>query len=254
MPTDERAEERLAELIWRSIKLRVSLLVLTIFLLLIVWSGLINGDKRAQEVDVKFCQQLAAESDKELSNSSPPSAGIWCTPRNARNYIEGARSTKQILLLGSEATDDKDARNKLLQKYNERVAALAEYDSERRAAYLLQIQLPSEYSGSNVILNGQFVAKLLPFFVLIVLSVIVLLGFQQAAYKQQLAFLLKKSDSATDRGLTLARGQFFAGVIPARAPLISRYLFLTPESSRREAYMYCCWLCSSLFSSLTSQR
>jgi hypothetical protein len=197
-------------------------------MLLIVWSALVNGDKRAREVDIQFCQESVAQTNKELPILSV-SADVWCSPENARNYDEGARVANEIILKGSAAADKKDAAEKLLQKYIATKKRLAEYDEKRRAAYPLQIQLSSEYSGSSVILNGQFVAKLIPFCVLIVLTIVILLGFQQAAYKQQLVFLLGDDNAtATDRLLRLARGQFFAGVTKGRTSF-SRHLILTPE-------------------------
>lgn len=77
-----------------------------------------------------------------------------------------------------------------------------------------------------MILNGQFVAQLLPFVVLIFLAVVVLLGFQQAGYKRQLECLLVEKD-IEHRGLATARSQFFAGL--DRRSRIRSLAVLAPE-------------------------
>ncbi len=229
MQEDHAAEERLAELTWRTVKLRVSLLVLTILILLIVWSALINGDKQAQQVDIDFCKQSIAESNKQQP-SFTLSADTWCsTSRGARNYLEGGRAASKLLLIASQdlAETNKDAADKLLKQYTEKQSELAEYDAKRRAAYPLQMQLSSEYSGSNIVLNGRLVAEILPFGVMLVVSLVVLLGFQQASYKRQLVSHLNDS---TQRALGNARAQFFAGVVqPNSGSILQRLLTISPE-------------------------
>ena len=230
MPREIDAEERLAELIWRTIKLRVSLLVLTILVLLIVWSALASGNKQAQLIDIDFCKQLIAETNQELPVISL-SAETWCDASNAHKYVEGGRTANEMLLMASQATSEsnKTVADKLLKQYVAKKFEFAEYDEKRRAAYPLQIQVSSEISGSNIILNGQFVAMLLPFCVLLVLSVIILLGFQQASYKQRLVSLLASRRDGSDRALRIARGQFFAGIIQDRDSIFSKVLVLSPE-------------------------
>jgi hypothetical protein len=58
MASSNESEIRLAELIWRTVKLRLSLLVLAIVVLLVVWSSLLNGNQEAQKIDTKFCEYL----------------------------------------------------------------------------------------------------------------------------------------------------------------------------------------------------
>jgi hypothetical protein len=230
MPEDHSAEERLAELIWRTVKLRVSLLVITTVILLIVWSALINGDKQAQQVDIQFCKQLVAESN--MIPFAPMPDDVWCgDAHTARNYVEGGRVASGIILMGSRAVADTDkvASDKLLKQYVAKKTELAEYDTKRRAAYPLQMQLSSEYSGSNIVLNGRFVAEFLPFCVMIVLALVLILGFQQQCYKQQLVSLLEDSDDR-NRPLNEARSQFFAGVVPRpKDAHFSAYFVISPE-------------------------
>jgi hypothetical protein len=228
------SEERLAELIWRTVKLRVSLLVLTNLVLLVVWSSMANGKKQAQAVDLDFCKQLIADQNK-ATPLLQVSAATWCTPEGARNMVEGVRMANGILLMGWQALSEneatKEGAKKILQQYGETKHILDEYDTKRRDAFPLQVQLSSEYSGGNIVLNGQFAAKLLPFCVLFVFSIVVVLGLQQAAYSQQLISLLPKaSANNSDRALRLARGQLFAAFIPGTDSRFSNWTVLSPAT------------------------
>jgi hypothetical protein len=140
-----------------------------------------------------------------------------CSARGARNFVEGDRVANGILLevwrglYQDETTRDK--ADKILKLYNDKKQILDEYDTKRHDAFPLQVQLSSEYSGSSIVLNGQFAAKLLPFCALIIFSIVVILGFQQVSYKRQLESLLPAGFADTsDRATKIARGQFFAGL------------------------------------------
>ncbi len=138
------SEERLAELIWRTGKLRVCLLVLTILVLLVVWSAMASGKKQARSVDIDFCQQLIAEQNREIP-SGALSAATWCTPEGSRNYVEGVRATNGILLMGGQALSENEATKqgaeKILNQYTERKKILEAYDSKRHDAFPLNTQV-----------------------------------------------------------------------------------------------------------------
>lgn len=217
MSRDNDTDVRLAELIWRTVKLRVSLLILTNLVLLVVWSSMASGKKQAAAVDVEFCKEFVAEQNKttpavELSDRD------WCTASGARTFLEGARAANGILLRGwgslyqDETT--REGATKILKMYNEQKQILDEYDTKRHDAFPLQVQLSPEYSGSRIVLNGQFAATLLPFCALIVFSIVLVLGFQQVSYKRQLESSLPPTGyaDALDRATRIARGQFFAGL------------------------------------------
>ncbi|MGO9591857.1 MAG: hypothetical protein ACLP3K_17650 [Candidatus Acidiferrales bacterium] len=229
MPTERGTEDRLAELIWRTIKIRVSLLVLMNLFLLITWSTIVNGDKQAKDLDVKFCRQLVAETEKEVP-SVPLSADTWCTPEGARNYVEASRTASQMLLTASRAMEgaNKDAVQKLLDRYLAKQKEFSDYDRERDGAYPLQLRLSSEYSGSDITLNGRFVAKLLPFCILVVLAIVVVLGFQQTSYRKHLFSLLSDGHGGDDRILGIARGQFFT-LAEERGVSFLSWSILSPE-------------------------
>jgi len=71
------SEERLAELIWRTVKLRVSLLVLTILVLLVVWSAMASGKKQAR---INQCSSASAGAAPSVRNVSPDSRAAAYRP------------------------------------------------------------------------------------------------------------------------------------------------------------------------------
>lgn len=229
-------QERVADLVWRTIKVRVSLLVLTIVALLAIWSALLNGDQQAKDIDKAFCEQLvtntngsttaAALGKSGLTDKSPLDPAVWCAESDARNFIEAGRLTSEMFspaFWGSEWSGD------MAKIYADRQRLFSEYDTKRRGVYRLQMQLSSEYSGGSILVNALSVAEVAPFFVLIVLSVITVLGFQQACYKLQLKALLEEARNGPELPLAMARTQFFALPSPSGNSVLSKWPVLSPE-------------------------
>src|ERR1700674_4594282 len=164
-------ETRLAELIWRTVKLRVSLLIFSILGLLLVWSALINGNQEAQKVDDKFCaylvnrnnsiQKLLAANYKRTTGKDTLQPIIHnpediCSGTVSRVHVEATRYTDEIMPLCSihwEGTRfcieplEPAGPPGLSGILNASSKAFADYDIQRRAAYRLEIHLSSEYSG-----------------------------------------------------------------------------------------------------------
>jgi len=230
MAATHQAADRLAELIWRTVKLRVSLLALAIIALLVVRSALLNGDQQALDVDTKFCQQLVDEGNETVRPPyAPRSAEPWCTPAGVRSYIEGDRAANEMFspaLWGG--VEPNDVFQKFSRRYKDKLKEFAEYDAKRRAAYRMQLQVSSEYSGSNIILDAISVAEVVPFCVLVVLAVVLLLGIQQTRYKAPLFPALKKEDGG-NLAAAIARAQFFVRESPRTGSSLSRYFVLSPE-------------------------
>src|SRR5712692_5923530 len=95
------AQERFAELIWRTVKLRVSLLVVCAVMLLVTWSGLTNGNVEATKLDIDFCHHLSDEASKALSTATGKNVEpfAFCTAGYARYYIEGGRAFQDFMKL-----------------------------------------------------------------------------------------------------------------------------------------------------------
>lgn len=237
------SEVRLAELVWRTVKLRVSLLALTIVVLLVVWSSLLNGNQEAQKIDTKFCEYLVdnqntvqkklaeevnkpIESRPDIPKSQPLllSTENLCHVGSSRNWIEITRNTDETLPWEISLSPPLDF---ITKNANEKQKAFADYDNQRHAAYRLQIQLSSEYSGSTIIINALTVARALPFCVFVVLAVVSILGFQQSAYRSRLRVLLRNK-TGDDLSELMAETQFFAAPFDRGLPRPERYLTVSP--------------------------
>ena len=243
MESSNESEIRLAELIWRTVKLRVTLLIFAIVALLIVWSSLSNGNEEAQKIDTQFCGYLvdqhnalqkklseevnkAFESQPGFTKSQPLllTSEEQCHQLHSRTWIEIIRSTDEEL-----NPEPLTVSPELEKDFTERSQAFSDYDARRRAAYRLQIQLGSESEYfSTIIVNALTVASIMPFCVFVVLTIVMLLGFQQSAYQRQLRSLLQV---ASDRPLpqALAETQFFAVPMKRESPHIENYLTLSPS-------------------------
>ncbi len=202
-------EKRISELLWRTIKLRASLLLISIVILLIVWSAVLSGDQRAKMVDVEYCQKLVAMNNASMAAATKSAhAGpaidvtFTCTEGTARYSLEGARASNalfpEVLANSSEA-----ARKPYFDTQN----LLSEYDSKRKSSYDFRIQLSSEVSSGEMFVNGLTVAEIILFVILGVVAIAIILGFQQEAYKAQLTAFTDDDKSAT--ALALVRTQFF---------------------------------------------
>jgi hypothetical protein len=195
------SQERLSELIWRTVKLRLALLIAAAVMLLVTWSGLTDGNADAKKLDIDFCNHVEEETSASLKKLTPN----WsekplsvCTPATARLFIESGRAFSLILPLEGEAFDKKKAE-------------LAEYDEKRKAAYKLEIGLSSQGGESKVIVNALSVAQVEPFVVVVILSIVMVLGFQQKAYRTRLRTLLAALKSHEEQNQKIAETQFLSG-------------------------------------------
>jgi hypothetical protein len=249
MDSSNESEVRLAELIWRTVKLRVSLLILTIVVLIVVWSSLSNGNQEAQKIDTTFCRYLVdqenttrriiqEQAEKSLDDlfkgnhakSRPPRTPplIWspddlCQGGSSRTWIEITRNTDEMML-SWQTTSPLDL---VAKAANERRKAFVDYDTKRHEAYRLQIQLSSEQSSSTIIVNALTVAKVIPFCVFAVLTVVVVLGFQQSAYRRQLRSHLRNR-AGDDLFQAMAVAQFLAAPFRQAASRVEKWLEVPP--------------------------
>jgi hypothetical protein len=226
MESSNQSEVRLAELIWRTAKLRVWLLVLTIVALLIVWSSLLNGNQEAQKIDTQFCGYLVnnhntvqtrlaeelnkvLESKPDIPKSQPLilSSEDVCPAGSSRSWIEITRNADEMMSWETSGQPI-PSLDFLPKAAKERLKAFADYDIQRHEAYRLEIQL-SEYSRSTIIVNALTVAKFVPFCALLVLTAVSILGFQQSAYRRRLRVLLR-NNTGDDLSEAVTETQFLA--------------------------------------------
>lgn len=242
MNNAHEVEIRLAELIWRTFKLRASLLILSILVMLITWSALITGDRKAATVDDMFCGHLVDENNqiqngltaaenKYLKSKGTPtvqpiifSAQDTCVAPISRTWIESTRYNDKTL--GQLPGLPDEVKN----IYSARPKEFQDYDADRRAAYRLEIQLSSTYSASSVEANSLSVAEAVPFCVFIALAAYFVLGFQQANYQAQLR-VLHKADNGdkSDMPLKRAQAQFCTGTPRDPGSAFIESLVLSPE-------------------------
>lgn len=212
----EKEIERLAELLWRTFKLRVSLLLFAIVVLVIARSALADGDLRAQDVDIKFCQQLLGDTALKPE--------LTCTAKSARTFDEGSRWANQIL---APALSGDPSDTKLRDLYQKKQAAIEAYDGKRAAAYQIQIQLSSEFPSSTVTLNVLSVARFGLFCALILLFLVALWGYQQSSYRAAILELVGEKREGHD--VRLALSQYFSGLSPPRRKGLLKYLVVSPD-------------------------
>ena len=213
----EKDIERLAELLWRTFKLRASFLVFAIIVLFIARSALVDGDLRATDVDIKFCQELLGD-DRILK------PGLLCTARSARNYDEGTRWSNEML---SPAFWGELANDKMREMYKKKQEDIDAYDRRRAAAYQIQIQLPSEFPSSSISLNVLSVARVGLFFALILLFLVALWGYQQTSYRTTIRRLV--ADEHDGQEVRLALSQFFGELSTPKGIGRLKYLVISPD-------------------------
>jgi hypothetical protein len=243
MGSSSESEIRLAELIWRTVKLRLSLLVLAIVVLLVVWSSLLNGNQDAQRIDINFCESLvdnhnvvqkklaeavdkSLESRPDVPRSQPLflSAEDLCHTGSSRSWIEITRNSDEMIPLEAPLTPSLDF---ITEAANAQKKSFADYDNRRHDAYRLQIQLSSEFSGSTIVVNALSVAKVVPFCVFIIVAIVSILGFQQSAYRRQLRILIQKK-TGDDFSKAMAESQFFAAPLNRDPSRPEKYLGVSP--------------------------
>ena len=203
-------ETRISELLWRTIKLRASLLALGIVVSLLVWSAVLSGDQRASLVDSEYCQKLVAMDNSLTAQTggklgpTVPVADVTsaCSAATARSYIEVARVFNTFF--GKVTGNSAEAARK---SYTSKESLLSEYDSKRKSSYNFRIQVSSEVSSGEMFVNALTVAEVVPFVILGLAATVVILGFQQRGYRARLALLAHKDKDSTVSAL--ARTQFF---------------------------------------------
>jgi hypothetical protein len=110
---------------------------------------------------------------------------------------------------------------------DEKKKAFADYDAQRHAAYHLDIQLSSGYSSSTIIVNALTIAKTIPFCIFAIWAVVLILDFQQSAYKRQLRVLVRKK-TGNDLSEVMTETQFFAAPLDRDPSRPEKYLAMSP--------------------------
>jgi hypothetical protein len=201
---DPSAEQRLTQLIGRTYRLKISVLVLLLVSLLVLWSTLTGGQHLAEQIDEDFCQQLAGNAYYGFSGiASSACDGIasqYLTISLARNMHNNyvADRTKTI---PDQAAD--------MDRYLSRIRQFQDYDQRRRFAYKIEVSFP--YTKGSIFLDGVLIADVWPLFAISALAVTILLGFKERCYEIHLAALLKKVEPKDARATQFALSEFRSG-------------------------------------------
>ena len=154
--------DRLAGLIWSSVKLRGTILLIAFLGLMTMWSSLEDGNKKALDTDKTICYALS----RVLQVPNPQ---IYCVNVG----IFSSRVINEQVRAGIAALPNAYRNSDVLK------SMLEQYDRERRADY--DTKLPFSFVGinSSLNINTLSLAKVAPFIALTVIAAVVILEFQE---------------------------------------------------------------------------
>jgi len=217
---DSTAEIRLAELIWRTIKIRLALSLLTIAAILLIWTTLEAGRKKAVILQKEFAQQevnllkkLAAGGDATLKSLQDATATPMQTLEQQAAISPDViiETEKRIVSMLLPVLGNDEQSIKAHQVLEERQQALNDYDRRQQDAFQIEVSLP--YLKGSVTVNALTLSDAWPFFVIAVLLVVITLGFQQKNYELILSLERTRWTTERERARSLALAEFFGGTL-----------------------------------------
>jgi hypothetical protein len=242
--SNRMAEIRLSELIWRTIKLRVSILLLFLLGLLLLLAAMEKGGPAVQQLDTNFCRQILIET--RTSEAPGLNPDTTCTPRSARNFIESSMVFYRAV---SGSLESGKATAKGLDVFSNIVAEYSDYAARRKAVFSMSIAPP--YAGNPISVNALSIADVLPFCVLAVFALLLALGSQQKCYEKMLSATLREEKSASDRALGSSLAQLYAGTLRGAEHFEGTVLlYRRPITIRPETLVLGALLCASALVSL----
>lgn len=224
IPASGQYDSRLSELIWRSVKLRISILIVCIFFLLTTWSSLEVGNRNAREIDKSNCLKVADDAQQrsklehraflqrfpdlqkyENENGYPIQAATdFCAElKNIHYYLQSLQAEMKASN-PQKAKDEEEIENNIWK-------SLSDYESKRKEAYRIELKIASEYSENNVEANALSVAAAIPFIVISLLVLYFMIGRQEGGLRNQLRLEVARLDldetGSPDR--LAAKSQYF---------------------------------------------
>ncbi|MBZ5698402.1 MAG: hypothetical protein LAN18_07620 [Acidobacteriia bacterium] len=217
---DSTAEVRLAELIWRTIKIRLTLFLLMIAAILLIWTTLETGRKQSvlfqkefAQQEVKLLKKLATGGDASLK-SIPDAALKPMQDLEQQAAISPGifiETEKRIVRMVLPTLGNDEQSAKAHQVLQERQQALDDYDRRQQDAFQIEVSVP--YLKRSVTVNALTLSDAWPFFVIAMLLVIITLGYQQKNYELILSFERTKWGTEREKARSLALAEFFGGTL-----------------------------------------
>lgn len=202
---DEKTQQRFAQLIAHTFRLKISVLVLALVALFVVWSTLTGGRQKADEVDKDFCQQIV----KDPYYWPPGLFASSCEPfYSAQNIIHMSRHRHDNDPAPTETGEKLQEQLRIWTEHGQQFQA---YDDRRREAYRINLSLP--YTKGPVFLDGALVSDVWPFCALLAISATLALGFRQNCYEIHLAALIQNVEAKDTHARDFALAEFLPGSI-----------------------------------------
>jgi len=133
---DTQAGQRFSQLVGRTFRLKISVLVLLLVALFVLWSTLTAGRQKAEHVDQEFCHQLVNDSYYWPTGLF----ASFCEPfYSARNIIHMARHKHDYDPAPKGTSSEVEAQ---LHQWTQHLEQSQEYDQKRRSAYGIDLSLP----------------------------------------------------------------------------------------------------------------
>lgn len=202
---DTQAGQRFSQLVGRTFRMKISVLVLLLVALFVLWSTLTSGRQKAEQVDKEFCHQLVNDTYYWPTGLFASS----CEPFfSAQDIIHRTRHKHDYDPAPQGTSSEVEAQ---LHQWTQHVEQFQEYDQKRRSAYRIDLSLP--YAKGPISLDGALVSDIWPFCALLALAVSLALGFKQRCYEIHLAALLREITPKNARAREFALSEFHAGTL-----------------------------------------
>ncbi len=230
-------EKGLADLIWRSYRLKMIVLLASLACILLVASALRNGrravaeiNKRSVDARLKWAAKLVAIAPGSVVLTSQPQ---YSDPSQAEfiDELELRFYNMLIPVIPSNTDDPKAAAG--LETLRARTNEIQRFMAERENAYNLEFGIAN--IKSSVFVNALTVIDFWPLLLLCILAGVSAITMRQRAYEIILSSMIQESKEARERAVQSASTGFLAGDLkPAslgedRISVYTPPLILLPE-------------------------
>ncbi len=198
-------QERLADLIWRSYKLKIIVLVASLLCLQLISSGLRNGRKIEEEINKRSVEARLQWTSK--IPSAVPHKAVLSDPTMAGLADEAELRVYAYILPMLPSNDPKSQA--VIDSLHSRYRQLQGFVGERENAYNLDFGIP--YLKSSVLINVLLLMDLWPILLLCSLATVFAISMRQRAYEIVLSKIIREAGGANERAIQSAFTGYLAG-------------------------------------------